>query len=60
MCGVILEYILKANERALKLSLCQLISGYGNFATKTFGGRLFCLLFGIIGIPFMLSGEETM
>lgn len=29
--------------------------GYGNFAAETFGGRLFCLLFGIIGIPFMLS-----
>ena len=32
-----------------------LYSGYGNFATETFGGRLFCLLFGIIGIPLMLS-----
>ena len=30
-------------------------SGYGNFATVTFKGRLFCLIFGIIGIPFMLS-----
>ena len=29
--------------------------GYGNFAAETFGGRLFCLFFGIIGIPFMLS-----
>ena len=28
--------------------------GYGNFAARTFSGRLFCLLFGIIGIPFML------
>ena len=32
-----------------------LLQGYGNFAVETFGGRLFCLLFGIIGIPFMLS-----
>ena len=32
-----------------------MFSGYGNFATETFGGRLFCLLFGIIGIPLMLS-----
>ena len=31
--------------------------GYGNFAAVTFAGRLFCLLFGIIGIPFMLSGQ---
>ena len=31
------------------------IQGYGNFATSTFWGRMFCLLFGIIGIPFMLS-----
>jgi len=29
--------------------------GYGNFAAETLGGRFFCLLFGIIGIPFMLS-----
>ena len=29
--------------------------GYGNFAAETFGGRLFCLIFGIIGIPLMLS-----
>jgi len=29
--------------------------GYGNVATKTVGGRVFCLLFGIVGIPFMLS-----
>jgi len=29
--------------------------GYGNFAAETFGGRVFCLLFGIIGIPLMLS-----
>jgi len=29
--------------------------GYGNFAAETFEGRFFCLLFGIIGIPFMLS-----
>jgi hypothetical protein len=34
------------------------VSGYGNFAAVTFAGRLFCLLFGIIGIPFMLSGLE--
>jgi hypothetical protein len=33
------------------------VSGYGNFAAVTFAGRLFCLLFGIIGIPFMLSGQ---
>ena len=30
-------------------------TGYGNFATSTFWGRMFCLGFGIIGIPFMLS-----
>ena len=32
-----------------------LILGYGNFAAETFEGRFFCLFFGIIGIPFMLS-----
>ena len=30
-------------------------SGYGNIAPQTFPGRMFCLLFGIIGIPFTLS-----
>jgi hypothetical protein len=39
------------------LSLVDHISGYGNFAAVTTAGRLFCLLFGIIGIPFMLSGQ---
>ena len=29
--------------------------GYGNIAPATFPGRMFCLLFGIIGIPFTLS-----
>ena len=33
----------------------EFISGYGNIAPVTFLGRLFCLLFGIIGIPFTLS-----
>ena len=29
--------------------------GYGNFAAETFSGRLFCLFFGIIGIPLTLT-----
>ena len=29
--------------------------GYGNIAPKTFAGRLFCILFAIVGIPFTLS-----
>jgi len=29
--------------------------GYGNIAPVTFAGRLFCILFAIIGIPFTLS-----
>ena len=29
--------------------LSSSIPGYGNFAAETFGGRLFCLLFGMIG-----------
>ena len=37
------------------LKSLNIIPGYGNFATSTFWGRMFCLLFGIIGIPFMLS-----
>ena len=39
----------------LTISISNSFEGYGNFATSTFGGRLFCLIFGIIGIPFMLS-----
>ena len=31
------------------------VKGYGNIAPKTFGGRLFCILFAIVGIPFTLS-----
>ena len=31
------------------------VIGYGNIAPKTFGGRLFCILFAIVGIPFTLS-----
>jgi len=29
--------------------------GYGNFAPVTFPGRLFCIFFAIVGIPFTLS-----
>ena len=32
-----------------------MLLGYGNIAPATFPGRLFCLFFGIIGIPFTLS-----
>ncbi len=28
--------------------------GYGNIAPKTFGGRLFCIFYALIGIPFQL------
>ena len=35
--------------------MLEFTSGYGNIAPVTFLGRLFCLLFGIIGIPFTLS-----
>jgi hypothetical protein len=28
--------------------------GYGNIAPQTFGGRLFCIIYGFIGIPFTL------
>ena len=37
-------------------SVITVVAGYGNFAAETRAGRIFCLLFGIIGIPFMLSG----
>ena len=34
----------------VNVSECKLLfPGYGNFAAETFGGRLFCLLFGMIG-----------
>ncbi|CEF71256.1 Potassium channel subfamily K member 18 [Strongyloides ratti] len=28
--------------------------GYGNVAPKSFGGRMFCIFYGLIGIPFTL------
>ena len=31
------------------------ISGYGNIAPVTTAGRVFCILFAIVGIPFTLS-----
>ena len=31
------------------------ISGYGNIAPVTTTGRVFCILFAIVGIPFTLS-----
>ena len=30
-------------------------SGYGHIAPSTMGGRIFCLFFAIIGIPFTLT-----
>ncbi len=32
-----------------------MISGYGNVAPKTTGGRLFCILYGLCGIPLCLT-----
>jgi potassium channel subfamily K, invertebrate len=29
--------------------------GYGNIVPVTFGGRLFCMLYALIGIPFTLT-----
>ena len=47
---------LKISFKACFFSLSIITTiGYGNVATKTIGGRVFCLLFGIVGIPFMLS-----
>ena len=42
-------------EKYLSLKYLKLFAGYGNFAVETFEGRFFCLFFGIIGIPLMLS-----
>ena len=49
-------YILPPAAQLLS-AVCQCFigAGYGNFAAETFEGRFFCLFFGIIGIPFMLS-----
>lgn len=35
-------------------TVCTTI-GYGNIVPKTFEGRLFCIIFAIIGIPFTLT-----
>ncbi len=32
-----------------------MFSGYGNVAPKTSGGRLFCILYGLCGIPLCLT-----
>ncbi len=32
-----------------------IVSGYGNIAPVTTAGRVFCILFAIVGIPFTLS-----
>ena len=35
--------------------MLEIVSGYGNIAPVTFAGRLFCIFFAIVGIPFTLS-----
>ena len=32
-----------------------MLTGYGNIAPVTAEGRIFCILFAIIGVPFTLS-----
>ena len=55
-CLTILTTIGQSALSELFRKLTQIIfPGYGNFAASTFGGRLFCLIFGMVGIPFMLS-----
>lgn len=39
----------------MKTYFTYLISGYGNIAPVTTEGRVFCILFAIVGIPFTLS-----
>ena len=36
------------------------VSGYGNIVPATFGGRAFCILFALVGIPLTLSVIASM
>ena len=55
--GYILFLVISPPAAQILGAVCQCFigAGYGNFAAETFEGRFFCLFFGIIGIPFMLS-----
>ena len=37
------------------ISSLPVFAGYGNIAPKTMAGRVFCILFAMIGMPFTLS-----
>ena len=48
------QFLLCTVSQLTKITLV-LFLGYGNIAPVTMSGRIFCLLFAIIGIPFTLS-----
>lgn len=35
--------------------MLAIVSGYGNIVPETFWGRLFCIAYALIGIPFTLT-----
>ena len=45
----------KSNPSSLDLLTFSVFLGYGNIAPVTRAGRVFCIIFAIIGIPFTLS-----
>ena len=46
---------LPLQENILKFVFSTVMIGYGNIAPVTTEGRMFCILFAIIGVPFTLS-----
>lgn len=53
--GETAKKVIKKIDPEFHTKLKPSVKGYGNIAPKTFGGRLFCILFAIVGIPFTLS-----
>lgn len=51
----LLEERLQANMRAGVLTFLSSSLGYGNVAPKTPAGRLFCVFYGLFGVPLCLT-----
>lgn len=55
MCTLFRNWICQWWEFCIIVCLSDIsVLGYGNVTPQTFAGRLFCILYGLIGIPFTL------